>query len=35
MSVKMGRKRMLVKLMEVKAMTNKEVKGQNSASRNF
>jgi hypothetical protein len=34
MSIKMGR-RMLVKLMEVKAMANKEVEGQSSASMNF
>jgi hypothetical protein len=35
MFVKMGRRRMLIKLLEVKAMINKEVEGQILASRNF
>jgi hypothetical protein len=36
MSVKMGkRRRMLIKLMEVKAMTSKGVEGRSLASRNF
>ena len=30
-----GRRRMLIKLMEVKAVRNKEVEGQSLASRNF
>jgi hypothetical protein len=36
MSIKIERRRrMLIKLMEVKAMTSRRVEGQNSASRNF
>jgi hypothetical protein len=36
MSVKIERRRrMLIKLMEVKAMISRRVEGQNSASRNF
>jgi hypothetical protein len=31
----MGRRRMHIKLMEVKAATNKDVEGQSLASRNF
>jgi hypothetical protein len=36
MSIKMGRRRrMPIKLSEVKAVTNKEVEGRSLASRNF